>query len=55
LSGTSERAHWMINPIAGVNIAYFRRFTGSSSNDETPNQSTISDSWEVHFTLQYYS
>ena len=55
LSGTSERAHWMINPIAGVNIAYFRRFTGSSSNDETPNQSTISDSWEVHFTFQYYS
>ena len=54
-SSSHKKSHWMINPIAGVNIAYFRRFSGTSSNDENPNQSVISDSWEVHFTFQYYS
>ena len=55
LSYSTERSHWSVTPIQSVNYAYFRRFTGSSSNDENPNQGNISSSWEVHFTLQYYS
>ena len=55
LSYSTERSHWSVTPIQSVNYAYFRRFTGSSSNDENPNQGNISSSWEVHFTFQYYS
>ena len=55
LAATSERSHWSITPIQGGNMAYFRRFSGSSSSDGNPVVGNISGSWEVHFTFQYYS
>ena len=55
LSGTGERSHWTITPISSNSIAYFRRFTGSSSNDTNAYVGDISSTWVVHFCFQYYS